>query len=222
MCRLPSTPEAPKVLVPAPSSVLIIFDWDDTLFPTSALAELGYDLSGPAPEAGSRLAEVLSEHARETWATLELASQFGTPMIITAAEEGWVQQTCAKYMPSVLAALHGPDSWVRVVSARSTYEPLGFEGSFEWKKRAFAAAARRHYGKALGCKRHIVSIGDAEYERMAVQATAAELGLLSKSLKLLTAPSFARITEESGLMRQTLDHLVNHHDELDLQMEPEW
>mmetsp|Transcript_124791 Transcript_124791/g.285918 ORF Transcript_124791/g.285918 Transcript_124791/m.285918 type:complete len:262 (-) Transcript_124791:303-1088(-) len=202
---------------------LIVFDWDDTLFPTSALLNLRQDLGSPAPRPGTKLYEALQIQAEEVLATLKVAKALGSVMIITAAEEGWVQQTCAKFLPAVLPAMQGPRAWVKVISARSTYEPLGYAGSFAWKAKAFTAAVRQHFAAApLSGVRHVVSIGDADYERQALKGCTGAAGYLGKSLRLLRSPSLARITEEAALIRGALEHLCTHDGHLDLQMEPKW
>ena len=61
--------------------------------------------------------------------TLELAASMGTVVIITNAEQGWIELSCRKFMPS----LYDSVTQYRILSARSTFEPEGFQSPFEWK-----------------------------------------------------------------------------------------
>lgn len=73
------------------SSTVIVFDWDDTLLPTTAVVneELTPDKS---------VLETHAEHVRET---LRLAASLGRVAIVTLAARPWLQVSAKRYMPSV-------------------------------------------------------------------------------------------------------------------------
>merc|ERR1711924_5074 len=94
---------------------LILFDWDDTLFPTSWLLQRGL-LERPMPaRTPSREERVqlqrMAEHARDT---LAMALQIGKVVIVTNGEEGWVEMSCEEFLPSLIDMLQKVD----IVSAR--------------------------------------------------------------------------------------------------------
>mmetsp|Transcript_115855 Transcript_115855/g.266009 ORF Transcript_115855/g.266009 Transcript_115855/m.266009 type:complete len:184 (-) Transcript_115855:305-856(-) len=163
MCRLPSCEkqaQATTKITAATTAALIVFDWDDTLLPTTALAVLGHDLESGDIEVGSAVDKDLRDHSAEVLALLKEASKYGQVMIITAAERGWVELTCAKFMPTVHPAVCGPDAWIQVVSARSEYETPTVTTSFEWKLLAFREALKHH--RSAGGTARVVSVGDAD------------------------------------------------------------
>ncbi|CAE7840823.1 URA1, partial [Symbiodinium necroappetens] len=66
---------------------LIIFDWDDTVMPSSWVMEEGLSLEGEdfTPEQQAKLSEL----ARLATQTLTLAMRLGTVLLVTNAEHGW-------------------------------------------------------------------------------------------------------------------------------------
>ena len=70
--------------------------------------------------------------------TLELAASMGTVVIITNAEQGWIELSCRKFMPS----LYDSVTQYRILSARSTFEPEGFQSPFEWKVRTYSTGGQ--------------------------------------------------------------------------------
>ena len=63
--------------------------------------------------------------------TLDVASTYGTVVLVTNAETGWIELSGRKFMPSLSDYLD--TKCFKTVSARSTYEPLGVVSPFEWK-----------------------------------------------------------------------------------------
>jgi hypothetical protein len=123
--------------------MLILLDWDDTVLPTSYLAQKGIGLDDPVPED---VAEVLANYAVHARATLEILQDKGHLVIVTNAEEGWVELTCSKFLPALESVIRD----VECVSARSCYEPQGFVTPVEWKEEAFAAVVQRHFADPSG------------------------------------------------------------------------
>lgn len=70
--------------------IVIFFDWDDTLFPSTFLASKGFRLD-THPDRFVNLLEPLQELESCVLDVLRLAMSFGTVIIITNAEQGWVQ-----------------------------------------------------------------------------------------------------------------------------------
>ena len=60
------------------------------------------------------------------------ARALGTTLIITNAEEGWVQHSSKLYLPKVLPALRG----VPIISARSRFEGQYPGEAATWKQQA--------------------------------------------------------------------------------------
>ena len=64
-------------------------------------------------------------------------------VIITNADDGWVETSCGAWMPALLPALDDCE----VISARSSFEPLGVTSPAGWKERAFSDAINRFYSR---------------------------------------------------------------------------
>ena len=75
----------------------IIFDWDDTLLPSSWLSVKGLRLDYPAQLPQDVLDE-LETHQESVCAVLTKAIQCGTVVIITNAETGWVQLSAQRFV----------------------------------------------------------------------------------------------------------------------------
>jgi hypothetical protein len=86
-----------------PVETCIIFDWDDTLFPSSWVdrkrLHANYQSLEELPEE-RRLQFVNLEQQIIT--LLEKASNYGHVLIITNAQNGWIQFCCNKFLPNLL------------------------------------------------------------------------------------------------------------------------
>jgi hypothetical protein len=121
-----------------PKPLAAVFDWDDTLCPTSWLHRRGLlaarGMLGPSAmtDACSAQRAELSSEERDKLARLEdhvlallqHAAGFGPVFIITAARVNWVVASAFHFLPRVhalLAAVH-PAGRLQVVSAREWYQ----------------------------------------------------------------------------------------------------
>jgi len=100
---------------------------------------------------------------------LQRALTFGTCIVITNAETGWVELSCKKFLPRVLPVL----SRLRVLSARSTFEALCPDSPSDWKVHAFHQEIGAAYaGRSAEARRNLISFGDSIHERAAIQRVA--------------------------------------------------
>lgn len=196
---------------------LIIFDWDDTLFPTTWLQELGFGAGSelhPTKEQWTQLCRLAEQAAR----TLDAAKRFGTVVIITNAETGWIEMSCQMFMPWLLPFLQN----IKTLSARSTYEPLGVQCPTEWKCRAFETeiAAFCNLAEAPGQRLlNFISIGDSLHEREAlIQATAASHmpRCCTKSVKFIERPGIEQLAGEHQILNGCFQQIYHNHGNLDL------
>jgi len=197
-------------------STLFIFDWDDTILPTTALSLQGFSLDGPEVDMNSDFGAALVAHTQAWVETLGQARHYGKVMVVTAAEQGWVEATCSKFLPGLASQVMGAEAWVSVVSARSVFEPKGYSDPLEWKQMAFAAAVEQYFPES--CKhRNVVSVGDASYERRAILSLANWVPYCTpKSLKFLERPSLPALSRECEFVRMWLKRLSTHPGSLDL------
>jgi len=205
-----------------PNQTIIIFDWDDTLCPsTTCMRQHGLSVLGAPPEG--ELAESLEALTQEAQALIEKASELAEKVVVvTNAEEGWVDLSCKAWMPS----LKGTLASCEVCSARSTWEPRGVASPAGWKARAFEAAVDRFYSSYPNQSwKNILSIGDAPHEREAlarvVRWAPGGKKCRSKSVKFVLRPSIQQLTRELQMLRDSLKEIVEHNDDLDLHFSAE-
>jgi len=205
-----------------PNQTIIIFDWDDTLCPsTTCMRHHGLSVLGAPPEG--ELAASLEALTREAQALIERASELAEKVVVvTNAEEGWVDLSCKAWMPSLRETVATCD----VCSARSTWEPRGVASPAGWKARAFEDAIDKFYSAYPNQSwKNILSVGDAPHEREALSRVVrwAPSGkkCRSKSVKFVLRPTIQQLTRELQMLRDSLKEIVEHNDDLDLHFSAE-
>lgn len=204
-----------------PRETLLIFDWDDTLFPSTWVQLQGFAPPGNNSPQVVHL-DLLDAAATSAAAVLRTAKRLGRVVVVTNAEAGWVELSGRRFVPKVMRELEG----VSVVSARSTFEPYllgpptGGSRPFEWKRLAFQAEIAGLVRQlAPGRRANVVSLGDSAYERDALQhAAAAVPGCQRKSVKFLVRPDPHQLVKQLALVRTVLEPIVEHDGDLDLRL----
>lgn len=188
---------------------LIIFDWDDTILPTSFLARKGLKLDSPCPTG--EVKEILDKYSKVVNRTLMEASRRGHVMVVTNAETGWIKLTVEKFLPlSVLTVLR-----FQHISARSMFEPAGITTPIGWKESAFRLVVEE-YLKAVGRDCQVISLGDSAHEREAVLKVCEEYKVICKSLKFMERPDLDALSKQHQLIQECLEDIVNKKQSLDL------
>jgi hypothetical protein len=195
---------------------ILIFDWDDTMLPSTWVQKQGLRLDADT-EVSDWQRSQLSEVATAATETLRLAKQLGTVVLVTNAEQGWIELSCQKFLPTLYPSLED----VRLLSARTTYEQLGLTSPLEWKLRAFESEIQRIYGPTilthLESRKNVLSLGDSVHEREAlIRATAALPNCLWKSLKFVERPEIGQLCKQHSLVSNCFDRVVHHDGNLDL------
>jgi len=199
-----------------PEETVLIFDWDDTVLPSTWVQCQGLRL-----DEGSALSdwqrEQLVEVATVAAETLRIAKLCGTVVLVTNAERGWIELSCQKFLPTLLPSLEN----VKVLSARTTYESAEYSSPLDWKLRAFESEIRRVYGSAAlaapARRKNVLSLGDSVHEREALlRATSPLPNCRSKSLKFVERPDIAQICKQHSLVTSCFDRIVHHDGNLDL------
>mmetsp|Transcript_110275 Transcript_110275/g.235517 ORF Transcript_110275/g.235517 Transcript_110275/m.235517 type:complete len:441 (-) Transcript_110275:174-1496(-) len=179
------------------SETIIIFDWDDTLFPTTYVWNdprlrwdqvapcLGpdADLSLPAhpdrPE-GPSMRDALEQHTNTVSAVLRLATSVSRVAIVTLAQAGWVETSIRNFLPGLESLIK--ELRIEVIYCRSSvptrYMRLAREDGQDMckvlKGRAMARLLKRYYsapvrGRQGRSWKNVISIGDSPGERLALQ-----------------------------------------------------
>lgn len=198
---------------------IFIFDWDDTVMPWTWVQSEGLRIgSGPQPNTQQRA--LLSEVAKVASETLEVAKKLGHVVLVTNAEDGWIELSCRKYMPSLYPVLEN----VKMRSARSTFESPDLVDPVDWKCRAFAAELEQFFGistmAAPTKKKNILSIGDGLHERSALLHVTKTLpNCRSKALKFVERPGINQMCQQHMMITRCFDRIVDHDGNLDLNVQ---
>jgi hypothetical protein len=195
---------------------LFIFDWDDTVLPSTWVQQQGLRLDSSS-QLSQWQREQLAEVAHTAAETLRIAKQHGTVVLVTNAERGWIELSCSKFMPTLCPLLEN----VKALSARTTYESPELSSPLDWKKYAFESEIHRIYGLEV-CSdsdrpKNVLSLGDSLHEREALlRATSSLPNCRSKSLKFVERPDIAQICKQHSLVTSCFDRIVHHDGDLDL------
>jgi len=205
--------------VPEPVSPLlhdetcIVFDWDDTILPTSWIERCNGFQGGPLrPEVSRQLAHLCVVAAQ----TINMAACMGTVIIITNSVPGWLDQSGQVFMPQIMQQMR-QYPWI----AKPMNQPITFK----------IGAFRRECSKY----KNIISIGDGESERSAILRMQApsNMGAFAtmgdgdrndpafnlrciKSVKLLDGPSCQQLVQQHEMLQAKLADVVGFQGFLDL------
>jgi len=200
----------------SPDETIIIFDWDDTICPTTALNE------DSTLEVGCEKLQALVVEARET---LKKAREVAAEVVIvTNATDGWVEQSCVNWLPGLWPTL----DMLEFASARSRWEPTGITTPTGWKAAAFKEIIEKFYSRYWRQSwKNVIVVGDACYEHDALGIVAglapqgASKRCRAKSIRFGMQPSVEHLTRELQMLRESFDDIVQHDDNLDLQFQCE-
>lgn len=208
---------------------VVVFDWDDTLCPSSWLH--AHDLlpkyRGQQVEIAPEFRQILDLIAANVIRLLKKAVSYGPVFVVTAAEYGWVELSCALYMPSVQEVFDLAD--VHIVSARSWYEQtFGLGGdSSSWKhevmqliaRKCFASAAMQYVAENPDCYFNFLSIGDSMAERDACHSAVDQVPYtFAKTLKFVEHPSSDEIVQQVELTHDSFEQMCGWGSNLDLRL----
>ena len=212
----------PTIPTASKHRTLIIFDYDDTILPTSFLSKHGFKLDSTKPVGDVKAA--LDEYSLLVNLTLKEAKKRGHVIIVTNAEAGWIQLTAEKFLPLSCETIHE----FQHLSARSIFEPRGVLTPIAWKESAFRLVVEE-YLDAMGASRkssrlinadlvayQVISLGDSAHEREAVLKVCEEFKIISKSLKFMERPDLDALSKQHQLIHECLDDIVKSRDNLDL------
>lgn len=143
-----------------------------------------------------------------------MATSIGHVAIVTNAEQGWVEYSCAQFMPSLQETL----AEVSVISARSMYE-AACTSSSQWKCRAFRDMVDDFYGKSSMQQQNVVSLGDSDNELRALLSVSNGVSnCCGKSVKFVETPSIEQLVEQHDLLFECLLDVIEHNGDLDIEI----
>jgi len=200
-----------NVLVPIASKprmqrTLLVFDWDDTLFPTASIvARLCQTINGDLPDMNK-----MPKSMRMAFKSIEVTVRellikcmtLGSTIIVTNALDGWVETTAGKYLPSLVPILKK----MRVISARSRYETQFPDDPHRWKACTFVDVQRELHPDTV---MNMIAFGDADYEIEAAHALQRNMKqCVIKTVKFKPSPTPQYLLTELKYVSKQVSKLV--------------
>eukprot|EP00811_Abedinium_folium_P001152 NODE_11054_length_1311_cov_3.856419.p1 GENE.NODE_11054_length_1311_cov_3.856419~~NODE_11054_length_1311_cov_3.856419.p1 ORF type:complete len:289 (+),score=58.87 NODE_11054_length_1311_cov_3.856419:57-869(+) len=210
---------------------IIIFDWDDTICPSSWLRfsanETRFTSEGRAGMS------VLSYRAR---ALLQLAESLGKVVFVTNARRPWVEHSCGDILPGLrqhmkrLPVLYAIELVPPIPV--EMFSDVGRDARDELlttsKARAMEGALTEFYSRYPNQSwKNVVSIGDAYFEHDAVKQVVSGRPLKDdptrrcrcKTIKLLEGPTLNAMVLELTLVERLLLGIIQHDENVDIDLE---
>mmetsp|Transcript_70776 Transcript_70776/g.207344 ORF Transcript_70776/g.207344 Transcript_70776/m.207344 type:complete len:338 (+) Transcript_70776:168-1181(+) len=209
-----------------PSQTIIIFDWDDTLCPSTWMRRFAqFDAGGRlAVSLGPDIQSELDVLADQAALLLRHSLALGKVVIVTNARRPWVHTSCAHFLP----ALKEPLKQIPVLYALELVQDCDRRSDrdcllTETKVRAMQAAVSEFYSRYPNQSwKNVISIGDAAFEHNAIRQVVDERPTQkrcrTKTVKLLEGPSAAGMVVQLSIMETWLAKIVQLDNDVDVDL----
>lgn len=213
----------------AANQTIIIFDWDDTLCPSTVMRKYAqFDTKGRLRVKLDKETETeLKLLAEEVKKMLRSAQKMGKVILVTNAKRPWVDISCHNFMPSLKQELAG----ISVFYAFELLQESGVENFdraagcllTEMKARAMKAAITDFYSRYPNQSwKNILSIGDALFEHAAIRQVVHERPMdkrcRTKTVKLLEGPTVAGMVVQLSIVGSWLLKIVHFDSDIDMDL----
>ena len=192
---------------------LVIFDWDDTLFPTSWMVKNNIDLTSRSTQ--QQYIILFSQLDVLLFDLLTMLNKKSKVIIITNAMKKWVEISMVM-LPKSQTIINNN---IPIVSARELYKNKYVNDMTQWKLYTFKDVVNNHCIKYPTCN-NIISIGDANYELLATvdlyDNDAYKNKKYLKTVKLFNDPSFDSLLTQIKLLINSIDKVISCKKHLDL------
>jgi hypothetical protein len=196
----------------SPSNAVIIFDWDDTLFPTWFL---GCGSQDPLLSTSSNQ-EAFLRHGETVLAALRGAREVARVAIVTLASKEWVHSKCELILPGGGFTRELRSLGISIYYADREHQENDGSRVLS-KKHAMAKCLGRMYGGLRSVRWNVLSIGDSTVEQRALKALLGEhsRGALCKTVKFPSEPTLEQLTGALESVLPQLRHMVQHTKDFD-------
>ncbi len=190
---------------------LIIFDWDDTLLPTSFL--LYKNVIGNENKLNEKDQIKINKLEQLVKNLLTLSLSKGDVFIITNSGEGWVEESTKKFYPNIKDILDK----VEIISARKDYEKKYPNDTKLWKIGAFLNLKNRINEDLIT---NILCIGDSVFEMDAGKILAANfIHAVIKTIKFKESPKPEELNKQINLVLNQFNSIFNSSKNLTVRVE---
>ena len=189
---------------------IFIFDWDDTLLPTSFLTNEDIIDEDCLPEDYAETFSILEKNIIQM---LKLAINKGDVYIITNSSIGWVQFSAKKYFPKLDELLNK----ITIISARNEYEDAYPGETKIWKEKAFLSLKKKFN---LNIPSNIICFGDSIVELEAGKHLASKVNnSFIKTIKFQQNPEPEDIIKQLNLIINKFDYIYSKAKNLSIRID---
>jgi len=207
------------------SNAVFIFDWDDTLLPTSAIRAVRSP-SRARPGAQPIGPGDLEAHAELVRTTLRAARAVGRVSIVTLSKNSWVLKSAEKYLPTLDMPKLVKELGITIYYAQEEEKHCpGALAAEDWcalKRLSMIRCLDEWHADgvlATESKLSVVSVGDSDAEQEALKAVIAAQAVdrpICKTVKLMYEPSLDELSRELQVLPMWLDRMAARKSEFDL------
>jgi hypothetical protein len=190
-------------------NTLIIYDWDDTLFPTSWIMQNSINIRLINDIQKYKL--YFNELDNILYSLLYKSILIGKVMIITNAIKEWILIS-KKILPKTSSLI---DEKIEIISARDMFnKKCSIE---DWKKNVF----QKNIIDYVKWSKQIISIGDAMYEYNAMVSlnNIIKKETYLKIIKLMSNPSFDDLIDQLEVINKAFNSISQTRQPLDLKFD---
>lgn len=210
-----SPPSSPTT--DSPGILKMVFDWDDTLLPTTQLADNYADTITGVARLPAAVTDELVALQQAAVKLLVEAVTIADVTIVTNARPGWIDHSGRTFVPGLLETLQ--KFGVHVVYAREAHDEEEVDPD-AWKMSAFCNLVET--AGVPPNQVHLVSIGDSVFERNAAHFAARQFSIASiKTVKLIDpweGPTVDQLRRQLEVLTDNLRQTCSQDCSLNLEM----
>ena len=190
---------------------LIIFDWDDTLLPTSFLVS---DVSSQQDiELSKKEIKKMKKIEQKVGSILEKSIEKGKTYIITNAYACWIEYTIKKFYSNIINIFDK----IKIISARNEYEYIFPGNARQWKIEAFLNILKDVDNKKVT---NIVCMGDSLFEIEAGRILASKFARsFIKTVKFKETPKLDELLEQLRVICDKFGFIYSSINNLNIKLE---
>lgn len=201
---------------------IMLWDWDDSFFPTSWLNENMISLNSEESINEYKLYFLELDKTITDFLTSTLSQ--AEIYIVTNASLKWIK-SCLNVLTKTRKVIM--DNNIRIVSARDNYSQT-LSSPTEWKINTFRDIISKvinNLPNDSGCNTilNIISIGDANYEYVALlnldnylKNKNSSINYLLKSIKFIERPHFDLVIDQIQVIKRNINSIINKIGYVDL------
>lgn len=175
---------------------IFIFDFDDTLIPSSWLLTTGFVADGS--QSHLQLRGSLKRLEAQAIATLESFLALGIVLIISNGDLAWLSLALSSLYPDFKAFLQ--EQQIPLISARERGAEVIPHNSLGWKALTIFEQLARAQDNGFRFP-FLLSVGDGLDERFASRLVSEQLNIPCKTVKFLEAPSLPQLATQLEYVR---------------------